>query len=822
MNKKTIELISVLLFLSAVGAVFFYKSLLSGRIPFPGDLLISEYQPWRSSSFLGYVPGSYPSKFQYSDTVRQLYPWKMLAVDMMKRGELPLWNPHNFSGSPLLANGQTAAFYPLNILFFILRFPAAWTVYIIVQPLLAGLFTYLFSRKMKIGIPGSLIAAIAFAYSLFFTVFLEYGVMLHTLLWLPLALLSVEQLRERFTRRWSLALVGSLVMSGLAGHLQLYAGVVAFVALYVYMRGVKKNLLILFGFLLTVSIGIAMVQLMPTMELIRYSARVGHDSAYLREQLLIQPVQLALYFIPDLFGNPATRSYLLPDSYPGNALYVGIIPLLFAVIALIRGRHNTTIRTFFVLFVVLMLFIVRTPLSELVYQLPFLKSTSPGNTIVFAGFCLAVLAGFGVEEWMRSANRSVVIAAGGSFAFFVAVWLWVLVSSPEVSEKNVLYSTGVFGLTGGLLFLPAVLPKFFRFDIKKKFPLSLKKVAFALLVFVAVGDLWYFFHKFNPFVPPELVYPETTIVKELQRKTGSYQRYWGYGSAAVESNFSIQFRLYSPDGYDPLYPRWYGELLLSGKQGTLPDELTRETRSDAIIPSGWGQTDMMDNVYRLKLLDLLGVAYVLDRPENASTEKTFPEERFSPMSNEDGWRIFVNKYALPRAFLATSYEVLDDPRQFDERFYDPSFNPHETLLLMEEPAVEIAQCDENGREAVITTYAENYVDIATASPCAGLLFLSDTYYPGWRAYVDDIETPVMRAHYAFRAVAVPAGNHTVLFRYQPRSLQAGAAISIASTVLLWGVMIFMQKNLRTKELKNLRTMNKVPKWLYGFMAPWLK
>ena len=807
MNKKTIECITILLFFSALGAVFFYKSIFSGRIPFPGDLLISEYQPWRSSSFLGYVPGSYPSKFQYSDTVRQLYPWKMLAVDMMKRGDLPLWNPHNFSGSPLLANGQTAAFYPLNLPFFILRFPAAWTVYIIIQPFLAGLFTYLLARRMKIGIFGSLLAAIAFAYSLFFTVFLEYGVMLHTILWLPLALLATEQLRERFTRWWCLVLVSSLAMSGLAGHLQLYAGVIGFITLYVFIRALrsqttvaaKKRGLILFGFLLAVSIGIAMVQLMPTMELIRYSARVGHETAYLREQLLIQPLQLVLYFIPDLFGNPATRSYVLPDSYPGNALYVGIVPLLFAVIAMVRGRHNTTVRTFIVLFVILMLFIIRTPVSELIYQMPFLKSTSPGNMIVFTGFCLAVLAGFGVEEWMRSTNRSVVIATGGSFAVFVAAWLWILISSPEVSEKNALYSTGVFVLTGALLLFPAVLAKLFRFDNKKKFPLSLKKTAFALLILIAIADLWYFFHKFNPFVPAELVYPQTTIVQELHRQANGHQRFWGYGSAAIEPNFSTQFRLYSPDGYDPLYPRWYGELLLSGKQGTLPDELTRETRSDAVIPAGWGQTDMTDNMYRLKLLDLLGVSYILDRPENAATEETFPDGRFSSIRNGEGWHIFANEYALPRAFLAYSYEVLDNPREFDERFYDPSFDPHETLLLMENPAGEIAQCGETGHEAVITSYAENRVAVDTSSPCAGLLFLSDTYYPGWRAYVDGTETAVLRAHYAFRAVAVPAGNHTVLFRYQPRSLQAGAAISMVSIVLLWGMMIFMENS---KEQKN--------------------
>lgn len=53
-----------------------------------------------------------------SDAIRQIYPWKELAVSMIKEGQLPLWNPYAFSGTPLLANIQTAVFYPLNILFF--------------------------------------------------------------------------------------------------------------------------------------------------------------------------------------------------------------------------------------------------------------------------------------------------------------------------------------------------------------------------------------------------------------------------------------------------------------------------------------------------------------------------------------------------------------------------------------------------------------------------------------------------------------------------------------------------------------------------------
>ncbi len=87
-------------------AIFFYKTILHGYLPFPGDLLVAEYKPWSSYSYLGYNPGSYPNKAQYFDTLRQLYPWKTFVIDEFKKGQVPLWNPHNFSGSALDKKGR--------------------------------------------------------------------------------------------------------------------------------------------------------------------------------------------------------------------------------------------------------------------------------------------------------------------------------------------------------------------------------------------------------------------------------------------------------------------------------------------------------------------------------------------------------------------------------------------------------------------------------------------------------------------------------------------------------------------------------------------
>jgi len=88
--------------------------------------------------------------------------------------------------------------------------------------------------------------------------------------------------------------------------------------------------------------------------------------------------------------------------------------------------------------------------------------------------------------------------------------------------------------------------------------------------------------------------------------------------------------------------------------------------------------------------------------------------------------------------------------------------------------------------ARITKYSGNRVEIEADMPTAGFLVLSDTFYPGWRAYVDGRETPVYCANYFLRGIALDKGQHRVEFRFQPASLRRGAAISGATLVLLLG------------------------------------
>src|SRR4030042_1544751 len=357
-----------ILMLLTVFVFFFHKTVFSGLIPFPGDLLVSEFKPWSTYSYLGYNPGSIPNKAQYADTIRQLYPWRKLAIDEFKSGRFPLWNPYNFSGSPLLANYQSAVFYPLNILFFIFVFNAAWTILVVIQPLLASLFTYLYCRRIGLGKPASLTAAITFGYSLFMSVFLEYNPICQAMLWLPLSLYAIEGLSSAINRRDLIVLTFSVVASAFAGHLQIFAVSLVFITAYWLSKIIpvrSKRITVqgnaIFGAaVILLSLGVCAIQFLPTLELISLSARVSQPYDFLVNALLVQPRQILMSFIPDLFGNPVTRNYFEAGAYPGRALYAGIVPLIFTAYLIFRKKYQEgPVRFYFIVSAVILLLIIR-------------------------------------------------------------------------------------------------------------------------------------------------------------------------------------------------------------------------------------------------------------------------------------------------------------------------------------------------------------------------------------------------------------------------------------------------------------------------------
>lgn len=768
------------LFFAAVLSLFFNKTLLKGYIPFPGDLLISEYNPWKTYSYLGYVPGSYPSKFQYFDVIRQIYPWKTFVISQIAKGQFPLWNPYSFSGAPLMANFQSAVFYPMNILYLIFPQVTVWTILAILQPLLSGIFTYMFCRKIGVGKIGSILSSTAFSYSLFMSVFLEYNTIGQVILWMPLLLYLSETILRKLNF-WNLLIFPIiLTASGFAGHFQIFGYVLGLLFIYIIARIISLDLkasnkikyLSLFAFILFLSLGILAVQLIPSIELINLSARSSQEYGNLINNLLLQPKQLILFLSPDFFGNPATRNYILPDSYPGNALYIGIIPLVFALFGIPGAKKNYYVRFFGLFSVFMLIFLLRNPFTEAFYklQIPLFSSSSPNNSIFILSFCLSILAGFGLDNWIKRWNNYHFRVIATLFLTFSFIWFGVLLMHWTASRNNLIFSTAVF-LFSALLFILSI-------SIRNK-----KNIFILLFMIMSVFDLFYYFQKFNPFVPKNLVFPKNDIFTYLENNSG-INRIWGYGTAGIEANFQTQYSLFSPDGYDPLYPKIYGEFIQASGKGRVGKEFTNQTRSDAVLAGGYGESDLAQNTYRLKIMDVLGVKYILDRVENGSTEKTFSADRFKLIYQKEGWKVFENIYALPRIFLASDYKIYKNAIEFEKYFFAKDFDPSRTVLLEEGISGFINENSDAKGKVEILSYSPNKISLNVDNDDMKLLFISDTFYPGWHAFINGQETKIYKADYAFRTILLPKGNNQVTFEYNPYSFRIGLIVSVISMLMV--------------------------------------
>ncbi|MEK6842649.1 MAG: hypothetical protein AABX84_02440, partial [Nanoarchaeota archaeon] len=309
-----------LFFFFLITAVFFSKMFFQGFIPFPGDLIVGEYTPYNSYSFLGYVPGSFPNKGQNFDVAELLYPAKHFSVESFRNLEIPLWNPYNFSGNPHLASLQSGSFYPLNLIFLILPFIYAWSFYIYLQPILAGFFTFLLLREFRLGFKSSLFGALSFAFSSYFVVWIEYGNIGHSIIWLPFLMLFSLRFVRKPNLILFLAMIAGLTLSLLAGYIQtsfyVFVFLFVFTSFNIFVSGKEKRLnkLLITIPIFVLPLLLSAIQLTPTLELLNSSSRTSYTlSSFIN--LLIPKVHLATLFAPDFFGNPATRNYWLSGTY---------------------------------------------------------------------------------------------------------------------------------------------------------------------------------------------------------------------------------------------------------------------------------------------------------------------------------------------------------------------------------------------------------------------------------------------------------------------------------------------------------------------------
>ncbi|RJQ37733.1 hypothetical protein C4559_03290 [Candidatus Microgenomates bacterium] len=786
MKEKYKELIVIVLF-SLLSIFIFRNYFLKNSIPFPANLLISYYQPWSSYSWEGY-PNGPPNKPIGFDNLRIFYPLRSLTTDQIKNFELPLWNPYNFSGNTQLATYQSAVFHPLGLLFFILPQIDAYSLIIILQPFLSAVFMYFFLKEISLSRKASFFGAVTFAFSGFMVVWWEESFMsVYSALFLPLILFSIEKLFKKINLFHFFILTFSLSFSILSGWFQMSFYVWIFSILWIifsYFKTSKKENQSLFYIFTAYVLGIFIsgVHLIPSFEAYFYSARGTTDAKFIFDNYFAPLHHLITFISPDFFGSPSVHNYFGGKSfYHEKVIFVGIIPLFFALYEFFNFKDKKNMSRFIKISWIITLslgFSLPTSWLFLYYlKIPLISVILPSRIFFLSAFCISILGAFGLESFFKEINKKRIIFTLSIVSIaMLLVWVLAIYFKYKVYPDPSIYSVVPIKnlIVPSFVYFLFILIIIFYSKFKQ-----FKTVAYLFIVCVALFSSLYFANKYLYFSERKFVYPKVPVIEAL--KKNGIDRFWGVGNGYFERNFATQFSLFSPEGYDSFYIGRYGELLFAGQnKGKFSKQIPR---TDATISGVRSLNEISDNFYRERLISLLGVKYLVADNMSISQDK-LGVQSFKKLWEDNIFTIYENEKAFPRAFISGNYLVLKNEQEILDKIFDKNFDLTRSIVLEEKPENFTKTGSVNSKLELIS-YKPNKIIFKEEANKKSLFYLSDNYYPGWKAYVDGIETKVLRANYSFRSIVIPPGKHTLIFEYKPFSFYLGGLSSI------FGLLIFL-------------------------------
>lgn len=771
--KKNKTVLIAIFVLSLATVAIYWQFFLRGLSPFPGDLLVSFFFPWNSGGFPGFNPWTTHKEFIASDVIRQMYPWKVFAFDLIRHWQMPLWNPYNFSGYPLLANLQSSIFFFGNFFFLLLPPLPSWIILVITTMGVFGLGNFLFFRSLKLSLPACLFGALVSMNISYLVVWQEQLIITQVALFLPFILWAINRYADTGRKIFWLLIMVFLAGAIYGGHAQTFIYLYIVVATYLLFKKIPLPKIVLF---LGLPLLLGAAQLLPTVEIYLHSARESAATQTLFTPFVLPWANLPTLLAPDFFGNPATGNFW-GQHYGDFQYYFGVAGLVFALLGIYCSWKSQTVRLF-TLIAAAGIFFAAWPLALLLKNVPILGSGVPARAIFLFQYGLTVVAAFGFDWWLsnRRFSKKVLLTVFLVATGFALLWIWPQASQnpySRVSQANLLLPTAVFLATSICLFLPKLL---------SRIP---ARVVILPLLLLPILEASYFFNKYQPFAPAKFVFPPHPVLSYLQEQAG-YNRFYGLGTAYIDNNFATYYRIFSAEGWDSLYIRRYGELLSSTANGQVPEIFPR---SDALF-------SREENFYRSRIMDLLAVRYLIVKNDSLTStwsadSTNFPPDRFRLVWQDSPWQSYERLTALPRAFLVNNYLVVPS-KQVIATLYQRDFPYQSTAILEADPKISLLP-SANGF-ATITDYQPNKIVISVISSGNQLLILSDNAYPGWQATVDGKFVPVYTADYILRAVPVSQGSHQVVISYDPWSFKLGVLITALTTFSL-SAYYFLKKKL---------------------------
>lgn len=652
---------------------------------------------------------------------------------------LPAWNPHQLAGAPFLASYATGPLYLPNFLAAVLPVQRAMGIGCVLHLALAGAGALLCARALGLSLPAAAVAAVAFMLNSYLDVEHFRPFYLAGLAWFPLVALAAGWLVVRPAPRAGVALGAVLALQFLTGNAQsvCYGGY-ALVLVGAVLAAGRRDLgpghwtrvALATGVAALVFVGLAAMQLAPTVELVAQAVR-GFGG--------LRPDQTFVW--------TPSRERL------GQALFSSGPAVLLAALALTLGGRRPLVACATVLVTFSLLVGLGTPVyAGFFHHLPGVNLfRNPHEMIVIGALGVSILAGLAVEE----------LAAGA------ATWRRLLATVPLLAalaalrppEVRLGYQLAVVGAAALLAATPWRATRG-----------ALAWVLLALLVAERLSQpgnsIMVPYHNDDRFFAPR------HFVRFLRKRAAQDRilviKDWNQRFIFMEKLGTL-YGLNVVQDYEPLVPAAYHEFLRPLEQ----------TNLDA--PLFWGRFYPPPEHPGWRLLDMLAVRYVV---VPRTVRWGAPGDRFTRIYADSRASIYENRASLPRAWLVREVRVVPDAASALAAVHAPAFDPR-AVAVVDRPVEWAGPRAPAAADAVeIVTATPDRLVLRVAASDDSLLVLADLFWPGWVATVDGRRRDIVRADYLLRGVAVEGGTHTVEFRYESLALRLGVGTTGATVIVL--------------------------------------
>jgi hypothetical protein len=731
----------------------------------------------------------------------------------------PLWIPYVFSGMPgfaSLAYGSRSVSYLQGALHFVgkLLFLNADDGWLVLHYFLSGLFMFLLARRWNLSHMPSLFAAVTFMLSPYSINLASegHGSKLMALSYLPAVVLVTDLLLERrdlLSFGLFAAGLGTLLLTG---HVQIVYYVFIVIGLWLLYQvvidfkenkllGTKKVALFVCGMALGFAIS-AFVYLSVN-EYAQYSIRGGGttgSSGGLSWEYAtgwsFHPLEMMDFLMPSFFGFPLYYWGTMPFS--NAAFYVGIIPLLLSVIALIYRRNRTTV---FLAALSALVFLISFGkhfgvLYELMFNyLPYFnKFRAPSMILHLIAFTMGILGAYGLsylidlrekigDSTIEKLKRGLLYAGGGLVALLVLGFLlksslygslssFMFVREGEFEQYQQQYGQQTSQVIAQLkqLRFDLLWKDFVKFVFVSAGSIGIillflnRKIRAGLFSAAVIGILLidlFIVIKAGNFIDPkpnaslEQSFAPDATVTYLKQQPGLF-RVFPIGQLFMENTYMYHV-VQSIGGYSPAKLKIY------------------QTMLDSCLYQGPDPKFPLN----MNIVNMLNARYIIAQGQ-------LPSDRFELVNVDQAKRAltYKNPHALPRAFFVGSALVAHSDREVFRFLNSEAFDAATTAIIEKPLPQEIHKPDSSFAEVTDFKSGEVTVKAYTSSPA--LLVLSEVYYPaGWSAYIDGAATEIFKTNYVLRSIVVPAGQHEIAFRFEPSSYKTGLLASNIS----WGIAV---------------------------------